>query len=193
MTIETHFLISELNRLDDTAKCIFGNDSSEATVTEAILSTHHGKQSTKCINRKLFSDAFDPLAWEQNTSVTTSNTMFTVSSFDGPFDTLTTDLAPYVRSIVAYDRHLEEERLKLSGLLSAGGSKRIRTTRAARSALEGGKRDETRRERWFNMTLELNYTLVMETAGCWGGMGARNRFEENEDTASIRSTGSRLI
>ena len=60
---------------------------------------------------------------------------------------------------------LEQDRLRLSSLLSQGGrdGKRARTTRAARAALEGGKKESTRRERWFGH--EVNYKDVMSTEG----------------------------
>jgi hypothetical protein len=78
---------------------------------------------------------------------------------------LATDIAPYVRSIAASDLRLEQSRLKLSNLISEGGTggKKSRTTRAARAALEGGRKESTRRERWFRK--ELNYKGVLETAG----------------------------
>ncbi len=73
------------------------------------------------------------------------------------------DMAPYVRSIVAYDARLQEDRLKLSNLMSEGGrkGKRMRTTRAAMSALEGGARKTTRRDRYFPAT--LNQVFVLKT------------------------------
>ncbi|KXT06731.1 hypothetical protein AC578_8513 [Pseudocercospora eumusae] len=86
------------------------------------------------------------------------------SAFDGPLNTITQDLAPYVRSIVQYDQTLEEQRERLNLLSSEGRqAKRARTTRAARSALEGGQRSTTRRERWF--TKDLDVQAVLDTAG----------------------------
>ncbi|KXT12577.1 hypothetical protein AC579_2089 [Pseudocercospora musae] len=86
------------------------------------------------------------------------------SAFDGPLNTITQDLAPYVRSIVQYDQALEEQRERLNLLASEGRqAKRARTTRAARSALEGGQRCTTRRERWF--TKDLDVQAVLDTAG----------------------------
>ncbi|TKA29175.1 hypothetical protein B0A50_03685 [Salinomyces thailandicus] len=85
------------------------------------------------------------------------------SIFDGPLPPLATDLAPYVRSIVQYDLALEEQRERLNGLLAEADTrktKRARTTRAARSALEGSKRADTRRERWFTKTLDLRAVLA---------------------------------
>ncbi|RHZ73673.1 hypothetical protein CDV55_103770 [Aspergillus turcosus] len=72
-------------------------------------------------------------------------------SFENGLGPLSEDLAPYIRSIMAFDLRLEQYRLQLSGLLSenSGGSKRMRKTRASRAALEGGSKAETRKERWF--------------------------------------------
>lgn len=81
---------------------------------------------------------------------------------------ITLDVAPYVRSIVAYDSVLQQQRLKLSNLMSEGGrgsegAKRMRTTRAALSAMEGGSRSTTRAEKWFKA--DINPYLVMRTGG----------------------------
>ena len=72
------------------------------------------------------------------------------------------DLAPYVRSIVAFDLRLENYRRELSGLLSgdAKGTKRMRTTRASRAALEGGSKAETRKERWFSSAVNVQRILA---------------------------------
>jgi hypothetical protein len=85
------------------------------------------------------------------------------------FDRTTTliclDVAPYIRSIVAYDATLAAERARLSNLLSEGGGsrkgKRLRTTRSALSALEGGARRTTRREKYFRVL--LNPYLIART------------------------------
>ncbi|EMC98466.1 hypothetical protein BAUCODRAFT_66650, partial [Baudoinia panamericana UAMH 10762] len=84
------------------------------------------------------------------------------SAFDGPLAPVAVDLAPYVRSIVQYDLALEEQRERLSRLLENSDgqkNKRARTTRAARSALEGSQRASTRRERWFTKILDLQGVL----------------------------------
>ncbi|KAL6234582.1 hypothetical protein BDW75DRAFT_231048 [Aspergillus navahoensis] len=72
------------------------------------------------------------------------------------------DLTPYVRSIVAFDLRLENYRRELSGLLSgnAKGTKRMRTTRASRAALEGGSKAETRKERWFSPAMNAQRILA---------------------------------
>ncbi len=88
-----------------------------------------------------------------------------ISTFDGALSIITEDLAPYVRSIVSYDLKLEEQRGLLSSLHSRPGqtSKRQRTTRASRAALEGGSKAHTRRERWFpNNT---NFDAILQSGG----------------------------
>ncbi|KAL4742433.1 hypothetical protein BDV11DRAFT_202733 [Aspergillus similis] len=72
------------------------------------------------------------------------------------------DITPYIRSIVAFDLRLENYRRELSGLLSgnAKGTKRMRTTRASRAALEGGSKAETRKERWFSPTVNVQRILA---------------------------------
>lgn len=86
------------------------------------------------------------------------------SAFDGPLEPIATDLAPYVRSIVQYDLALAEQRERLNNLMGEGrNAKRARTTRAARSALEGSQRASTRREKWFPK--ELDFDAVLATAG----------------------------
>lgn len=87
------------------------------------------------------------------------------SSFDRPTSSLAEDVVPYVRSIVSYDIAREQQRQSRASALLHGArsSKRLRTTKASRSALEGGQRATTRRERWFPK--ELDYQKVKNTAG----------------------------
>ena len=65
--------------------------------------------------------------------------------------------------------------------MSQGGSKkakRMRTTRAAYSAMEGGQRSTTRAERWFKA--DINTHLVMATGGKdW------TRVEDVSDEADV--------
>lgn len=122
---------------------------------------------TASINRMHFAFAFDPIAVADSTSPQPASYL-DPSVFDRTLKLITLDVAPYVRSIVAYDSRLQKQRLKLSSLMSEGGkrtrgSKRMRTTRAALSALEGGSRSTTRGERWFKA--DINPYLVAKTAG----------------------------
>lgn len=133
---------------------------------------------TEFLTRYDFSLAFDPISANEKYVWATS---LEASTFDRTMTLIVEDLAPYVRSIVAYDARLQEDRLKMSDLLSEGGTrgKRMRTTRSAMSALEGGARHSTRRERYF--TAALNSALVLRT-GMPGWI-----------QASLAETGSRGI
>ncbi|KAH8812075.1 hypothetical protein F5884DRAFT_301971 [Xylogone sp. PMI_703] len=131
-------------------------------ITQLIKSKSNPQTIDPSLNRRDFSIAFDPISEpEKSTLHTTGN--LEASAFDRPLNVITLDLAPYVRSIVSYDMRLQRERHRLSGLLSESGarSKRMRTTRAAMSALEGGSRSTTRREKYFSP--DLNPHLVMKT------------------------------
>jgi hypothetical protein len=127
------------------------------------------------IGRMEFAFAFDPIA-TPDPSPLQPMSYLEPSVFDRTLQLITLDVAPYVRSIVAYDSHLQKQRIKLSSLVSEGGrgaqgSKRMRTTRAALSALEGGSRSTTRGERWFKA--DINPYLVAKTAGeGWNGFEA---------------------
>ena len=134
---------------------------------------------TPTISRMDFAFAFDPIAAADTTPLQAVSYL-DPSVFDRTLKLIALEVAPYVRGIVAYDSQLLQQRLKLSNLLSEGGgdeeghrqqrqrgSKRMRTTRAALSALEGGSRSTTRAERWFKA--DLNPYLVMRTGGeGWG-------------------------
>jgi hypothetical protein len=124
---------------------------------------------TTVISRMDFALAFDPIATSDPDQLG-STSHLEPSVFDRTMKLITLDVAPYVRSIVAYDSQLQKQRLRLSNLMSEGGgrsAKRMRTTRAAYSALEGGSRSTTRRLKWFQA--DLNPYLVMRTAGeGWG-------------------------
>ncbi|KAF5018101.1 hypothetical protein F66182_9940 [Fusarium sp. NRRL 66182] len=105
--------------------------------------------------------AFDPIAVSEKTTMAS---YLDPSVFDRTTRLIVLDVAPWVRGIVEFDSRLMQDRLKLSNLLSEGGKrKRMRTTRSAYSALEGGERRTTRRERYFGDT--LNAVFVRRTAG----------------------------
>ncbi|KAL2189134.1 P-loop containing nucleoside triphosphate hydrolase protein [Thermothelomyces heterothallicus CBS 203.75] len=140
---------------------------------------------TAVIDRMDFAFAFDPIA-APDTSPLQPVSYLEPSVFDRTIKLITLDVAPYVRSIVAYESHLQRQRAKLSTLVSEGGkgansSKRMRTTRAALSALEGGSRSTTRAERWFKA--DINPYLVAKTAGKdWNGFGTRDPEPPNGST-----------
>lgn len=105
--------------------------------------------------------AFDPISVSEK-AIPSSH--LDPSVFDRTLKVIVLDVAPWVRGIVEFDEHLMQERIKLSNLLSEGGKrKRMRTTRSAYSALEGGERRATRRERYFGDG--LNAEFVRRTAG----------------------------
>jgi hypothetical protein len=125
------------------------------------------------ITRSDLSLAFDPLAIPDKTLLSASvsgSGLLDASVWDRTTKMLAVDVAPYVRGIVAYDHQLAQERLRLSNLLSEGGrpgKKRMRNTRSALSAMEGGSRSTTRRENYFKA--RLNTYIVLGTGGKWVG------------------------
>lgn len=101
--------------------------------------------------------AFDPIAVAPKAVPTA---YLDPSVFDRTTSLIVLDVAPWIRGIVAYEHQLMQRRLKLSNLLSEGGKrKRMRTTRSAYSALEGGERRTTRRERHFGDSLSTIHVL----------------------------------
>ncbi|RFU78191.1 hypothetical protein TARUN_4040 [Trichoderma arundinaceum] len=101
--------------------------------------------------------AFDAIAVASKAVPTT---YLDPSVFDRTTKLIVLDVAPWVRGIVAYEHQLMQRRMKLSNLLSEGGKrKRMRTTRSAYSALEGGERRTTRRERHFGDCLSTLHVL----------------------------------
>ncbi|KAF2011470.1 P-loop containing nucleoside triphosphate hydrolase protein [Aaosphaeria arxii CBS 175.79] len=163
---------------------------SEFNFNAAIAHHVQTSENTTSLDRSNFSQAFDILA--ESSPTTTSSYQLIASSFDRTFRIMAEDLAPFVRCIVAHELRSEGERVRRSNLLSEGGrSKRQRTTKASRTALEGGTRETKRRERWFDQ--DLNRSLVMGTAGqSWSGLGAIGEVSELEYStstpASVTST-----
>ncbi|KAJ4310212.1 hypothetical protein N0V84_011081 [Fusarium piperis] len=124
--------------------------------------------------------AFDPIAVNEKAA---ASSHLDPSVFDRTMKLIVLDIAPWVRGIVEFDNKLMQERLKLSNLLSEGGKrKRMRTTRSAYSALEGGERRTTRRERYFGDC--LNTALVRRTAGdAWQEAAEVMRPKESAESA----------
>jgi hypothetical protein len=98
------------------------------------------------------------------------------------------DVAPYARAVARHDLARDAARAReylLSTQGSASGSdagaKRVRLTRASRSAVEGGRREETRvrRERWWGKDVNLKSLLM--TGGEWGGFAGRESRLATED------------
>lgn len=119
-------------------------------------------ENSSAIDRRHFSNAFDPISYPEKPSFSNSDKI-EMSVFDRTTRIIAEDMGPYVRSIVDFDSRLQADREKLSNLISEGGrkGKRMRTTRAAMSALEGGARSTTKREKYFGSL--LNPYIVMKT------------------------------
>ncbi|KAL8777616.1 MAG: hypothetical protein Q9213_007781 [Squamulea squamosa] len=83
-----------------------------------------------------------------------------ISSLNSQVSAVVEDIAPYIRSIVSYDLRLEQYRAQLDMVFNGErSSKRARTTRASRAALEGGSKANTRRERWFPANTDFQAVL----------------------------------
>ena len=135
------------------------------TIMEFPLFDHVQGRRKIC---SMASTAFEPIA-HPSKGLALSPKGPLISAFEASASNIFTDLAPYIRSIVSYDVRLEEQRRQLSDILSRGekGSKRLRTTRASRAALEGGSKASTRRERWFPS--DTDFRAVLKTGGeGWG-------------------------
>ncbi|KAI0378670.1 P-loop containing nucleoside triphosphate hydrolase protein [Hypomontagnella monticulosa] len=165
----------------------FLNPLEEVDVT-AKLETHFNDlfYVEPAVARPDYSLAFDPIAASEKTMAAG---YLDPSVFDRTMRAISLDVAPYVRSIVAYDQRLQQERRSRSSLLSEGGQpgkKRMRTTRSAYSALEGGSRASTRRERYF--AVDVNPHLVMRTGGKGWDAIAASATDSQHTTNSPKSS-----
>lgn len=144
---------------------------------------HSFEPQASSLNRMDLAHAFDPIAINEKIAVAS---YLDPSVFDRTTKLIVLDVAPWVRGIVEFDSDLMQERLKLSNLLSEGGKrKRMRTTRSAYSAMEGGERKTTRRERYFGDN--LNTVFVRRTAGV-GWREAAERAAPREIIANLSSS-----
>ncbi|KAK3944350.1 ATPase family AAA domain-containing protein 5 [Diplogelasinospora grovesii] len=166
----------------------------EARVLEWMRATFASPPpGTPAISRIDFAFAFDPLAAAESLPMLPVSYL-DPSVFDRTLELIVLDVAPWVRGIVAYDSRLQKQRLRLSSLVSEGGrgtqgAKRMRTTRAALSALEGGSRSSTRGERWFKA--DINPHLIMKTAGKdWGGP---DHEETEEATGPLKRSRKKAV
>ncbi|KAI2470466.1 P-loop containing nucleoside triphosphate hydrolase protein [Annulohypoxylon bovei var. microspora] len=160
----------------------------EAEVTAKLRDHLGGRPGAEpAVARIDYSLAFDPIAVSEKT---VAAGYLDPSVFDGTTRSICLDVAPYIRSIVAYDQQLQRQRLSRSSLLSEGGQpgkKRMRTTRSAYSALEGGSRASTRRERYFSA--DVNPHLVMRTGGRgWDAAAAASTVDEQKITGRIAAS-----
>lgn len=159
---------------------------SEAQIIELIRNESCSPEFS--LSRQDFSLAFDPISEPEKTSLHSTGSL-EASSFDRNLSLITLDIAPYVRSIVAYDARLQQDRSRLSGLLSEGGrrGKRMRTTRSAMSALEGGARSTTRRDRYFGPGLNPHFVLRTGTQSWLDAMLADMKGMGREGSNEIGS------
>lgn len=125
-------------------------DAAESLARKLYPPWHESDQDLYYLSRKAFT-TLDTLAG----AVTPSG--IEASVLDGPFQPIVTEVAPYVRQVVRYEQMLQQQRNAI-----AGPVKRARTTRAARSALEGGQRRLTRRDHWWEVG---DLSAVLATAG----------------------------
>jgi hypothetical protein len=150
-------------QIDQHLKYDFDNPSELNRLAESRiinLIKNHSCPAESFLGRKDFSLAFNPISEPEKASLYSTGSL-EASSFDRNLSLITLDIAPYVRSIVAYDARLQQDRSRLSSLMSEGGrrGKRMRTTRSAMSALEGGARSTTRRDRYFGPGLNPYFVL----------------------------------
>lgn len=112
------------------------------------------------ITRMDMAHAFDPIAISDQRSIVPASYL-DPSVFDRTMRLITLDVAPYVRGIVTYDRHVAEGRIQRGTLLSEGArpGKRLRQTRISADAAG------LRREGYFRA--RLNPYLVQRTGGQW--------------------------
>ncbi|KAG8530463.1 uncharacterized protein KY384_004966 [Bacidia gigantensis] len=98
------------------------NSASPSLDQNLIDSICHAAPKNSCIQepRAIFTEAFHPLV---NPPTSTLNLPKgpSISSFVAPISVVATDIAPYVRSIAAYDLRLEAQREQLSAALSRPG------------------------------------------------------------------------
>ncbi|KUI65639.1 ATPase family AAA domain-containing protein 5 [Cytospora mali] len=155
----------------------------EDSVISKVRQNASQSSTTPPITRDDFSLAFDTLAASEKA---TPGSYLDPSVFDGTLSCIVLDIGPYVRSIVAYDNELQQQRLKMSNLLSRGGTKRMRNTRASHAALEGGSRSTTRPERWFKA--DVNGYLVKQTAGEGWAEALKEEMKTDSDRGSVVSS-----
>ena len=146
----------------------------EGNFIETVVDREHRALHQQDLTRSDFSAALDAIAEPVGNGNFASTISRQASDFDRTFRLIVEDLAPYVRAIIRSDLRLAEERRLAQALLSDGGSrhgKRLRMTRASRSALEGGQRSSMRREKWFDGDVDTQ--LILRTGSAiWEGTAA---------------------
>ncbi|KAI9770407.1 MAG: hypothetical protein M1840_003293 [Geoglossum simile] len=153
----------------------------EQDMIENIIHLKNASRSHRHLSHADLAAAFAPIA-APPTFITPQPT-HTISSFDRASSLVATDLAPYVRTIISHELRREEERCRVAGLLLQGGrnGKKIRTTRASRSALADGSRVSMRREKWFDG--KISAPMVLRTGGeGWQEAATRKQLRPAEDS-----------
>ena len=179
------------------------HETTPSHLHEKLKATYHTRivnplpQFTAIMTQALqdFQTALSPLSSSPNLDETghTSST-FTQSSY-----ILATDLAPYVRGIVEHDVALDsayreladgsgEESLKGSAEEGNRKSKRLRMTKASRSAVLGGERGSVRREKWFD---GLDFERVRATRSELVGSAARKAADRVDTMARVDEAESK--
>lgn len=156
---------SVLDLLDDSLTAAFSVRIATALTPENppvreddLVRAYFAKSVPLDLTRENLVDAFEAFTVEKAIFPPAQGRL--APSLDSANIAIATDIAPYIRSIVAFDQRLEEQRGILAGGLQG---KKARTTRAARAALEGGNKKNTRREKWFSE--RVDYGKVMSTGG----------------------------
>ena len=146
----------------------------EGNFIRMVVDREHRAIHQQGLTRTEFSAALDPIAEPVGNGNVAATTSLQASDFDRTFRLIVEDLAPYVRAIIRSDLRLAEERRIAQALLSEGDlrhGKRLRMTRASRSALKGGQRSRTRREKWFDGDVDAR--LILRTGSAtWEGTAA---------------------
>lgn len=156
-------------------QCLFGaaeHYSFPALDEEVTAKTLHAsfcREKEEPLRRIDLALAFDPISTAPKAIV---SNMLDMSVFDRNTELLVLDVAPWVRSIAIHDEQRLQQRMRLND----GGRKRMRTTRAAYSALEGGDRRTMRGDSHFGGALKTDD--VLRTAGEGWAEAANTVYEE---------------
>ncbi|RDA82759.1 hypothetical protein CP532_2027 [Ophiocordyceps camponoti-leonardi (nom. inval.)] len=145
--------------------------------TTRMLDRSFRTSQRRQLTRHDLSLAFDPISASAKMQTLSH---LEPSVFDRTLRLIVLDVAPWVRSIIVFERRLMRDRVKLSNLLSQGG-KRRRTTRAAYSALEGGERRTTRREKYFGSELSSKAVMLTGATSFVQGEG-HDAAEDDEES-----------
>ncbi|KAK5085234.1 hypothetical protein LTR05_004515 [Lithohypha guttulata] len=163
--LETTELLSDAEMLDSSVRPILAakmcrsamlNQAELRSFVFSKVATHNTLDKE---NHASFFACLHPLSVERPIFPPTQGRL--APSLDSPQSIMATDIAPYVRSITAFDYRLEQQRNELD----SSQGKKSRTTRAARAAVEGGDKSTTRRDRWFPADLDMQ--AVLRTGNGW--------------------------